>query len=76
MVGNVAHPLVVQILDPIVAFLESLAYLGVKSHICKLPFLDSKIQPIADGLGMGLPLIKVFHPPLFIDFHNYLSTDL
>ena len=59
VLSNVAHPWVVQILDPIVAFLESLAFLGVKTHVCKLPFLDSKIQPIADGLGMGLPLIKV-----------------
>ena len=59
MVGNVAHPWVVQVLDPVIKFLESLAFIGVQSHVIKLDYVDSKIQPVADSLGMALPLIKV-----------------
>jgi hypothetical protein len=59
VVGNVAHPWVVQVLDPVVKFLESLAFIGVQSHVIKLDYVDSKIQPVADSLGMALPLIKV-----------------
>ena len=56
---TIAHPMVIAVLDPVVQFLQSLAFIGEDSHVVKLAFIDSKIQPIADSLGMGLPLIKV-----------------
>ena len=61
MASTIAHPMVIAVLDPVVQFLQSLAFIGEDSHVVKLAFIDSKIQPIADSLGMGLPLIKVCH---------------
>lgn len=59
MSSTIAHPMVIALLDPVIAFLQSLAYIGENSHIVKLDYIDSKIQPIADSLSVGLPLLKV-----------------
>mmetsp|Transcript_34143 Transcript_34143/g.32569 ORF Transcript_34143/g.32569 Transcript_34143/m.32569 type:complete len:522 (+) Transcript_34143:207-1772(+) len=49
----------VTIFGPIAAFLESISYIGINSHIIKLDYFDATyVQPIADGLGQGLPLVK------------------
>jgi hypothetical protein len=51
--------LTVQVLGPIVGFLESLSWMGVLTHVVKVPMLDEALMPIADGLAMDLTLIKV-----------------
>ena len=45
-------------LGKLFAVLESFAWIGSSTCIVKLPALDAAIQPIADSLGMQLPLIK------------------
>jgi hypothetical protein len=45
-------------IGPCVDFLESLSFIGVNSHIVKLPAVDAMLQPTADSLGMNLCLIK------------------
>jgi D-alanyl-lipoteichoic acid acyltransferase DltB (MBOAT superfamily) len=59
--------IVTQGLGDLFSFLESFAWIGTSTHIIKLPGLDAQIQPIADSLGMQLPLIK-YTVSLFLAF--------
>ncbi len=71
--------MVIALLDPVVDFLQSLAFIGEDSHVVKLHYIDSQIQPIADSLGMGLPLIKVCltgYFPSSTHHHQSLSSSL
>mmetsp|Transcript_2184 Transcript_2184/g.2278 ORF Transcript_2184/g.2278 Transcript_2184/m.2278 type:complete len:511 (-) Transcript_2184:102-1634(-) len=38
--------------------LESYSWIGVSTHVVHLDALDAQLLPVADGLGMQLPLIK------------------
>ena len=46
-------------LDNIFGHFEKIIVIGAKTTFVNLPALDVQIQPIADGVGMQLPLIKV-----------------
>mmetsp|Transcript_4371 Transcript_4371/g.3922 ORF Transcript_4371/g.3922 Transcript_4371/m.3922 type:complete len:526 (-) Transcript_4371:58-1635(-) len=48
----------VLLLDPLVQVFSQLELLGQSTYFIHLPYLDAQIQPLADSLGMGLPLIK------------------
>ena len=58
-------------LDNIFGHFEKIIVLGAKTTFVNLPALDVQIQPIADGVGMQLPLIKVNLIAL-----NYFKTSL
>lgn len=45
-------------LDNIFGHFEKIIVIGAKTTFVNLPALDVQIQPIADGVGMQLPLIK------------------
>lgn len=45
-------------MDPLVSAAESLSWIGTSTYVLKVPALDAQIQPLADGLGMELSLIK------------------
>ena len=57
IIQNIAN----QTIGPIFDSLEKLSWLGTSTHFIKFPFLDEKLAPIAVGLGMGLPVIKVLY---------------
>jgi hypothetical protein len=50
------------VLGPFFGFWEQFAWIGHATHVIKTPGLDQQLMPVAAGLGMSLPIIKVTNP--------------
>jgi hypothetical protein len=50
--------MVIAALAPVIAFLDSLGFIGQMTHIVKLPALDAALTPTAASLGMELTIFK------------------
>lgn len=48
----------VSVVKPFFDFCESYGWIAEKSYILKVPAIDAAIAPVADGMGLGLSLLK------------------
>lgn len=58
MVLDMMRSIIDQLMGLLILLLQKYYWIAEATYVVRLPFLDAKIQPLADNLGMQLPLIK------------------